>query len=112
MPSTTPLSATSRPSSSQTIRNAIFTLERRSSSGRTWTRITDGIRPDAYVHAGGQYEWDNCAPVGVALAADLHCSRLDGSPIVYNQPQPYMPDFVICRKEIRDDLLAALDEVW
>ncbi|GAA3724166.1 3'(2'),5'-bisphosphate nucleotidase CysQ [Gordonia hankookensis] len=67
---------------------------------------------DAYVHAGGQYEWDNCAPVGVALAADLHCSRLDGSTIVYNQPRPYMPDFVICRKEIRDDLLAALDEIW
>ncbi|GAB89470.1 3'(2'),5'-bisphosphate nucleotidase CysQ [Gordonia rhizosphera] len=67
---------------------------------------------DAYVHAGGQYEWDNCAPVGVALSAGLHCSRLDGSPIVYNQPQPYMPDFVICRTEIRDDLLTALDEIW
>ncbi|MEE3849209.1 3'(2'),5'-bisphosphate nucleotidase CysQ [Gordonia sp. LSe1-13] len=67
---------------------------------------------DAYVHAGGQYEWDNCAPVGVALAADLHCSRLDGSTIVYNRPQPYMPDFVICRKEIRDDVLAAIDEIW
>lgn len=67
---------------------------------------------DAYVHAGGQYEWDNCAPVGVAQAAGLHCSRLDGSPIIYNQPQPYMPDFVICRTEIRDDVMAALSEVW
>lgn len=67
---------------------------------------------DAYVHSGGQFEWDNCAPVGVATAAGLHCSRLDGSAIVYNQPQPYMPDFVICRTEIRDDVLAALDEVW
>jgi 3'(2'), 5'-bisphosphate nucleotidase len=67
---------------------------------------------DAYVHSGGQYEWDNCAPVGVALAAGLHCSRLDGSEIVYNQPQPYMPDFVICRKEIRDDVLSALEMVW
>lgn len=63
---------------------------------------------DAYVHAGGQYEWDNCAPVGVAQAAGLHCSRLDGSPIVYNNPQPYMPDFVICRREIADDLLDAV----
>ncbi|MFW0785354.1 3'(2'),5'-bisphosphate nucleotidase CysQ [Gordonia sp. CPCC 206044] len=67
---------------------------------------------DAYVHSGGQYEWDNCAPVGVASAAGLHCSRLDGSPIVYNQPRPYMPDFVICRTEIRDRLLSALDEIW
>ena len=67
---------------------------------------------DAYVHAGGQYEWDNCAPVGVALAAGLHCSRLDGSAIVYNQPRPYMPDFVICRSEIREPMLAALGEVW
>ncbi|GAC48871.1 3'(2'),5'-bisphosphate nucleotidase CysQ [Gordonia aichiensis] len=67
---------------------------------------------DAYVHSGGQYEWDNCAPVGVALAAGLHCSRLDGSPIVYNRPHPYMPDFVICRSEIADDLLGALALVW
>lgn len=67
---------------------------------------------DAYIHSGGQYEWDNCAPVGVALAAGLHCSRLDGSPIVYNQPQPYMPDFVICRSEIRDDVMGVLDRVW
>ena len=67
---------------------------------------------DAYVHAGGQYEWDNCAPVGVALAAGLHCSRLDGAPIVYNQPYPYMPDFVICRTELREDMLASLAEIW
>ncbi|MBD0024550.1 3'(2'),5'-bisphosphate nucleotidase CysQ [Gordonia pseudamarae] len=67
---------------------------------------------DAYVHAGGQYEWDNCAPVGVALAAGLHCSRLDGTPIVYNQPYPYMPDFVICRGELREQMLASLAEIW
>ncbi|GAC68224.1 3'(2'),5'-bisphosphate nucleotidase CysQ [Gordonia soli] len=67
---------------------------------------------DAYVHSGGQYEWDNCAPVGVAEAAGLHCSRLDGSEIVYNQPSPYMPDFVICRKEIRAEMLTALELVW
>ncbi|MFT4125724.1 MAG: 3'(2'),5'-bisphosphate nucleotidase CysQ [Gordonia sp. (in: high G+C Gram-positive bacteria)] len=60
---------------------------------------------DAYVHSGGQYEWDNCAPVGVALAAGLHCSRLDGSPIVYNRPRPYMPDFVICRPDLADPIL-------
>ncbi|WP_132993168.1 3'(2'),5'-bisphosphate nucleotidase CysQ [Gordonia zhaorongruii] len=67
---------------------------------------------DAYVHSGGQYEWDNCAPVGVALGAGLHCSRLDGRPIVYNNPQPYMPDFVICRSEIADDVLDALSTPW
>ncbi|MFT3899197.1 MAG: 3'(2'),5'-bisphosphate nucleotidase CysQ [Gordonia sp. (in: high G+C Gram-positive bacteria)] len=67
---------------------------------------------DAYVHAGGQYEWDNCAPVGVCAAAGLHCSRLDGSEIVYNQRVPYMPDFVICRTEIADDMLETLSNVW
>ncbi|GEE01054.1 3'(2'),5'-bisphosphate nucleotidase CysQ [Gordonia spumicola] len=67
---------------------------------------------DAYVHSGGQYEWDNCAPVGVALAAGLHCSRLDGRDIVYNNPQPYMPDFVICRQEIAADVLTALSMPW
>ena len=67
---------------------------------------------DAYVHAGGQFEWDNCAPVGVAQAAGLHCSRLDGSPIVYNNPEPYMPDFVICRTELADDILDAISRPW
>ncbi|EGD54644.1 3'(2'),5'-bisphosphate nucleotidase CysQ [Gordonia neofelifaecis] len=67
---------------------------------------------DAYVHSGGQYEWDNCAPVGVALAAGLHCSRLDGRPIVYNNPQPYMPDFIICRPEIADAVLDAVATPW
>ncbi len=63
---------------------------------------------DAYVHAGGQYEWDSCAPVGVALAAGLHCSRLDGSPLQYNRPSPYLPDFIMCRAEIAADVLAAV----
>lgn len=67
---------------------------------------------DAYVHSGGQYEWDNCAPVGVSEAAGLHCSRLNGDDIVYNNPQPYMPDFVICRKEIADELLESVRVPW
>lgn len=54
---------------------------------------------DIYAHSGGQYEWDNCAPAAVALAAGLHCSRLDGSPLVYNNPDPYLPDLLICRPE-------------
>jgi 3'(2'), 5'-bisphosphate nucleotidase len=66
---------------------------------------------DAYVHAGGQYEWDSAAPVGVVLAAGLHASRLDGTPLVYNQSPPYLPDLVICRQELAEPLLAALAHV-
>ena len=63
---------------------------------------------DAYVHAGGQYEWDSAAPVAVALAAGLHASRLDGSPLVYGAPDPWLPDLVVCRPELRDLILQAL----
>ena len=52
---------------------------------------------DIYLHSGGQYEWDSCAPAAVARAHGLHASRLDGSPLVYNQPDTYMPDLLICR---------------
>jgi len=54
---------------------------------------------DIYLHTGGQYEWDSCAPVAVALAHGLHASRVDGSPLVYNRRDTYMPDLLICRKE-------------
>ena len=54
---------------------------------------------DIYLHSGGQYEWDSCAPVAVALAHGLHCSRIDGSPLIYNQADNYMPDLLICRTE-------------
>ncbi|WP_304610536.1 inositol monophosphatase family protein, partial [Mycobacterium celatum] len=63
---------------------------------------------DAYVHAGGQWEWDSAAPAGVVLAAGLHASRLDGSELVYNRPDPYLPDFLMCRPELADVLLAAI----
>ena len=63
---------------------------------------------DAYVHAGGQYEWDSCAPAAVAAAAGCHVSRLDGSDLRYNQPDPYLPDLVICRPELAEPVLAAL----
>ena len=55
---------------------------------------------DIYAHTGGQYEWDSCAPVAVALAAGLHATRLDGSPLVYNNADPYLPDLLICRAEL------------
>src|SRR3954451_14644333 len=66
---------------------------------------------DLYVHGGGQYEWDSAAPVAVARAAGLHTSRLDGSPLRYNQPDPYLPDLLICRPELADRLLAALADL-
>lgn len=63
---------------------------------------------DIYLHAGGQYEWDSAAPVAVALAAGLHVSRLDGTPLRYNQPNPWLPDQLVCRPELAPDVLAAL----
>jgi len=63
---------------------------------------------DIYLHTGGQYEWDSCAPVAVALAHGLHCSRVDGSPLVYNQQDVYMPDLLICRREHADTVLKAI----
>ena len=65
---------------------------------------------DAYVHAGGQYEWDSAAPVAVARAAGLHTSRVDGSPLVYNQDDVYLPDLVVCRPELAARILAFIAE--
>ncbi len=61
---------------------------------------------DIYLHSGGQYEWDSCAPVAVALAHGLHCSRIDGSPLIYNRKDVYLPDLLICRKEHAARILA------
>ena len=60
---------------------------------------------EIYLHSGGQYEWDSCAPVAVALAHGLHATRMDGSPLVYNQADTYMPDLLICRPEWADRVL-------
>lgn len=62
---------------------------------------------DAYVHSGGQYEWDSAAPAGVASAAGLHVSRLDGSPLTYNRRDPWLPDLIVCRPELADVVIAA-----
>ena len=64
---------------------------------------------DIYLHTGGQYEWDSCAPVAVAAAYGLHVSRVDGSPLVYNQADVYMPDLLICRKEHAPRVLALVN---
>ncbi len=66
---------------------------------------------DLYVHAGGQYEWDSAAPVVVALAAGLHASRIDGSPLRYNQSDVLLPDLLVCRREVADELLATIAEL-
>src|SRR6478609_5566581 len=63
---------------------------------------------DVYAHSGGQYEWDSAAPVGVATAAGCHCSRIDGSPLLYNRPNPYLPDLLVCRPEYADAVLTAV----
>jgi len=63
---------------------------------------------DAYVHSGGQYEWDSAAPVAVARAAGLHASRIDGSELRYNQPDPSVPDILICPIELAAPLLKAI----
>ncbi len=63
---------------------------------------------DIYLHTGGQYEWDSCAPAAVAIAHGLHASRVDGSPLIYNQRDVSMPDLLICRKEHAQAVLGAL----
>ena len=66
---------------------------------------------DAYVHGGGMYQWDSAAPVAIARAAGLATSRLDGSPLVYNDPEPWLPDLVVCRPELADRILDVLRDL-
>jgi len=75
------------------------------SAGAKVASVVQG-RADVYVHAGGQYEWDSAAPVAVARAAGLHTSRIDGSPLQYNRPDPLLPDVVVCRPELAGAVLA------
>jgi 3'(2'), 5'-bisphosphate nucleotidase len=81
------------------------TLVEMGSAGAKVASVVQGLS-DIYVHAGGQYEWDSAAPVVVARAAGLHTSRIDGTPLVYNQPDPLLPDLVVCRPEFADAVLA------
>jgi 3'(2'), 5'-bisphosphate nucleotidase len=71
------------------------------------------VRGDAeiYAHSGGQYEWDSAAPVAVAAAAGLHTSRLDGAPLRYNQPDPWLPDLLICRTEFAAAVIELCREI-
>jgi 3'(2'), 5'-bisphosphate nucleotidase len=65
---------------------------------------------DMYAHHGGQYEWDSAAPIGVAAAAGLHVSRLDGSPLRYNRPDPWLPDLLVCKPDLVDDVMSIIGE--
>ena len=63
---------------------------------------------DIYVHDGGMHQWDSAAPAAVAMAAGLHASRIDGSPLEYNGHDTWLPDFFVCRPEYVDDILHAI----
>ncbi len=78
--------------------------------GSAGWKVTAVVRgeADAYVHAGGMYQWDSAAPVAVARAAGLTAVRLDGSALVYNGPDAWLPDLLVCRAELTDRLLAAV----
>jgi len=77
------------------------------SAGAKAMAVVRGLA-DIYLHSGGQHEWDNAAPVAVALAAGLHATRLDGSPFVYNCAETWVPDLLICRKELLAQVTDAL----
>jgi 3'(2'), 5'-bisphosphate nucleotidase len=101
------VSRTRPPAVTETIRAALDgELVAMGSAGAKAMAVALG-QADVYAHAGGQFEWDSAAPAAVAAAAGLHVSRLDGSPLAYNQPDPYLPDVLICRPELADDVIAA-----
>jgi 3'(2'), 5'-bisphosphate nucleotidase len=100
------VSRTRPPAIALALRDALDgTLVEMGSAGAKVASVVQGFS-DVYVHAGGQYEWDSAAPVAVARAAGLHTSRIDGSPLAYNQPDPLLPDLVVCRPEFADAVLA------
>jgi 3'(2'), 5'-bisphosphate nucleotidase len=86
---------------------ADLTLVPLGSAGAKAAAVIQG-EADAYVHAGGQYEWDSAAPVAVAVAAGLHASRIDGSALQYNQPDPVLPDILVCPTVLAKPLLDAI----
>ena len=100
------VSRTRPPAIALAVRDALDgNLVEMGSAGAKVASIVQG-RSDIYVHAGGQFEWDSAAPVAVARAAGLHTSRIDGSVLAYNQPDPKLPDLVVCRPEFAEAVLA------
>ncbi len=80
------------------------------SAGVKVVSVVDGT-VDAYVHGGGQFEWDSAAPVAVATSAGLDCTRLDGTPLDYNRQDPWLPDLFVCHPALASHLRAALTAV-
>ncbi|MBB3605874.1 3'(2'), 5'-bisphosphate nucleotidase [Mycolicibacterium sp. BK556] len=100
------VSRTRPPAVALAVRDALNgVLVEMGSAGAKVAAVVQGLA-DVYVHAGGQYEWDSAAPVAVARAAGLHTSRIDGSPLQYNRPDPLLPDVVVCRPEYAQAVLA------
>ena len=102
------VSRTRPPAAAQAVVNALQgTLLPMGSAGAKAMAVVRG-EADVYVHTGGQYEWDSAAPVAVALAAGLHCSRVDGSPLRYGQESTWLPDLLIVRPELARATLDAV----
>lgn len=102
------VSRTRAPAAALAVRDALGgELVEMGSAGAKVAAVVQG-RAEVYVHAGGQYEWDSAAPVAVARAAGLHTSRIDGSRLRYNRPDPLLPDLLVCRPEYVEPVLAAL----
>jgi 3'(2'), 5'-bisphosphate nucleotidase len=100
------VSRTRPPAVALEVRDALDgTLVEMGSAGAKVAAVVQGLA-DVYVHAGGQYEWDSAAPVAVARAAGLFTSRIDGSPLVYNQTDVKLPDLIVCRPELAEAVLA------
>lgn len=102
------VSRTRPPAEAELVRAAIDgeVVEMGSAGAKTMAILRGEV--DCYPHSGGQYEWDSAAPVAVARHHGLHTSRLDGSPLVYNRPDPYLPDLLVCRPEVADASLRAV----
>ena len=102
------VSRTRPPVEAETVRAALGgELVEMGSAGAKTMAILQG-QVDCYPHSGGQYEWDSAAPVAVARHHGLHASRLDGSPLTYNNADPYLPDLLVCRAELAEASLAAI----
>jgi len=102
------VSRTRPPAEAETVRAALdgVLVEMGSAGAKTMAILRGEV--DCYPHSGGQYEWDSAAPVAVARHNGLHASRLDGSPLRYNNADPYLPDLLVCRPELAEPTLAAL----
>ena len=110
-PSRTPIMVVSRtrtPAVTAAVARELgFDGARLGSAGAKTMAVVSGVA-DIYLHDGGQHQWDSAAPVAVARAAGLHTSRIDGSPLVYNERDTWLPDLLVCRPELAEPILAAV----